>query len=50
MLGADEIMDKLELNDIIDREWALHSCSALKGTGIMEGLKWLLDKIWAKDK
>lgn len=48
VLDADEIMDKLELNDINDREWSLYACSALKGTGIMEGLKWLMEKIAAK--
>lgn len=48
VLEADEIMEKLELNDINDRDWSLYACSALKGTGIMEGMKWLLEKISSK--
>ena len=47
-LGADEIVDKLELNDITDRDWSLYACSALKGFGIMEGLKWLIEKVASK--
>lgn len=48
VLEPDEIMDKLELNSITDRDWSLYACSALKGTGIMEGMKWLLEKLAAK--
>jgi ADP-ribosylation factor-like protein 3 len=44
-LGADEIVDKLELNNIVERDWSLYACSALKGFGIMDGLQWLMDKI-----
>ena len=40
--------EKLELNDITDRDWSLYACSALKGFGIMEGLKWLIEKIASK--
>ena len=47
-LGIDEIVDKLELNDITDRDWSLFACSALKGFGIMEGLKWLIEKFASK--
>ena len=36
---------KLELNEIVDRDWSLYACSALKGFGIMEGLKWLMEKV-----
>lgn len=48
VLDAEEILDKLNLNKIRDREWVLHSCSALKGTKIVEGIKWILDKLWSK--
>lgn len=44
-LGPDEILDKLEMNDISGRDWSLYACSALKGTGVTDGLKWLLEKI-----
>ena len=33
-LGPDEILDKLEMNDINGRDWSLYACSALKGTGV----------------
>jgi signal recognition particle receptor subunit beta len=32
-LPADDIMDLLKLNSIIDRNWSLCACSALKGEG-----------------
>ena len=38
-------MQKLELNNIVERDWSLYACSALKGFGIMDGLQWLMDKI-----
>ena len=47
---ADEIVDKLELNEIVDRDWSLYACSALKGFGIMEGMKWLMEKVAEKAK
>ena len=47
---ADEIVEKMELNDIVDRDWSLYACSALKGNGIMEGLKWLMEKVAEKLK
>ena len=47
-LSADEIVDKIKLNDIIDRDWSLYACSDLKGFGIMEGLKWLIEKFASK--
>lgn len=49
-LGPDEIIEKLEMNDITDRDWSLYACSALKGTGVSEGLKWLLEKISEEGK
>ena len=49
-LGADEIIEKLEMDNITERDWSLYACSALKGTGINEGLKWLLGKIADKEK
>ena len=42
---ADEIVEKLELTDIVDRDWSLYACSALKGFGIMEGMNWLMEKV-----
>ncbi len=47
-LGVDEIFDKIKLKDIIDRDWIFYACSDLKGFGIMEGLKWLIEKVASK--
>ena len=44
-LCPDEIIEKLEMNNIRGREWALYSCSTWKGTGIKEGIKWLFEKL-----
>jgi len=41
-VNVDEIMELLELNNITDRKWSIYACSALKGDGIAEGMKWLL--------
>lgn len=41
-LQVDEIVDHLELNNINDRKWSIFACSALKGEGISEGIKWLI--------
>ena len=44
-LGPDEIIDKLQLNDITGRDWSLYACSALKGIGVKEGIQWMLEKL-----
>ena len=49
-LEADEILEKLEMNDIEGRDWSLYACSALKGTGVEEGIKWVLEKIAENNK
>ena len=44
-LGPDEIIEKLEMNGITGRDWSLYACSALKGDGVKDGIKWLLEKL-----
>ena len=44
-LGPDEIIDKLNMNDITGRDWSLYACSALNGKGVEEGIKWILEKL-----
>ena len=44
-LSADEIIDKLKLNDIIGRDWSIQSCSALTGEGVVDGFKWVMEKL-----
>jgi ADP-ribosylation factor-like protein 3 len=42
-------MDALELTEIQNRAWIINSCSALKGEGVQEGLKWLMENISKKN-
>ena len=44
-LEPDEILERLGMNDIKGRDFSLFACSALKGTGVKEGIKWLLEKL-----
>ena len=44
-LEPDEIIEKLEMNNITGRDWSLYACSALKGTGVKDGIKWILGKL-----
>lgn len=47
-LEVDEIISKLELNNIKSRKWSIFACSALKNEGISEGMKWIITNL--KDK
>ena len=47
-LGPDEIIEKLNMNDITGRDWSLYACSALKGTGVKDGIKWNFEKLSEK--
>ncbi len=47
-LTADEIIESLNLSHIVDRDWSLYACSAIKGEGIREGMEWLLGTIVKK--
>ena len=47
-LTADEIIESLNLSLIVDRDWSLYACSAIKGEGIREGMEWLLGTIVKK--
>ena len=44
-LEPDIIIEKLKMNDITGRDWAIYACSALKGTGVKDGIKWLFEKL-----
>jgi len=44
-LGPDEIIEKLQMNEITGRDWSLYACSALKGDGVKDGIKWILEKL-----
>ena len=47
-LEPDTIIEKLKMNDIRGRDWAIYACSALKGTGVKDGIKWLFEKLSEK--
>jgi ADP-ribosylation factor-like protein 3 len=44
-LPADQVTVALDLHKIRDHPWQIQGCSALKGTGLEEGLKWLVQTI-----
>ena len=48
-LGADEVMEHLELAGIEDRTWNIQACSAMTQVGLNEGMKWLIETINAKN-
>eukprot|EP00420_Gonyaulax_spinifera_P034466 CAMPEP_0197870976 /NCGR_PEP_ID=MMETSP1439-20131203/1512_1 /TAXON_ID=66791 /ORGANISM="Gonyaulax spinifera, Strain CCMP409" /LENGTH=137 /DNA_ID=CAMNT_0043489887 /DNA_START=30 /DNA_END=443 /DNA_ORIENTATION=+ len=39
---ADEIAKSLNLSEIKDREWTIQACSATEGSGLQEGMEWLV--------
>ena len=44
-LGPDQIIEKLKLNDITGRDWSIFSCSALTGDNVIDGMKWVFEKL-----
>ena len=44
-LPPDQITVALELHNIRDRQWQIQGCSALNGTGLDDGLKWLVQSM-----
>ena len=40
--GAGEISEALKLGDLRDRNWSIVACSAVDGSGINEGMDWLV--------
>jgi hypothetical protein len=40
-----EISELLNLVAIKDREWVIFKCSAYTGTGLNEGMDWLVNKL-----
>jgi ADP-ribosylation factor-like protein 3 len=49
-LDAEEINKNFKLSKIKGRDWSLFFCSALKGKGIKDGLKWLFNLDYFKKK
>ena len=40
--GAGEISEVLRLGELKDRNWSIMACSAVTGTGVNEGMDWLV--------
>lgn len=40
--GAGEISEALRLGELRDRNWSIVACSAIDGSGISEGLDWIV--------
>ena len=49
-LGAEEILDQLNLNRIIDRNWTIVASSSITKQGLTIGLDWLIKCLFRKDK
>lgn len=47
-MTEEEIIGKLNLGELKNHTWHIQKCSALKGTGIDEGLDWLHEKLIEK--
>ena len=41
-LSAEEVMEKLALDDIKDRVWQIQACSAVTKEGVQDGMEWLV--------
>lgn len=40
--GAGEISEALKLGELRDRNWSIVACSAVDGSGVEEGMNWLV--------
>lgn len=43
--GAGEISEALKLGELRDRNWSIVACSAVDGTGVTEGMDWLVQTV-----
>ncbi len=44
-LNPKEIREVLELDKIEGRHFSIHSCSAMTGEGLLDGIDWVVDDI-----
>lgn len=47
-VSVPDIKDKLDLDTIKGRPWAIYGCSALTGAGVFEGFDWLTKQLTKK--
>ena len=45
MMQSNEIMEEMELSSITDRKWSINACVATEGTGVVDGMKWLVETV-----
>ncbi|TFB05071.1 ADP-ribosylation factor-like protein 1 [Trichoderma ghanense] len=43
--GAGEISEALQLGELRDRNWSIMACSAVDGSGVNEGMDWLVQTV-----
>lgn len=43
--GAGEISEALRLGELRDRNWSIMACSAVDGSGVNEGMDWLVVRV-----
>ncbi|RMX74590.1 hypothetical protein D0869_12441 [Hortaea werneckii] len=43
--GAGEISESLRLAELKDRNWSIMACSAIDGSGVSEGMDWLVQTV-----
>ncbi|MCJ1339104.1 Arf GTPase arl1 [Bachmanniomyces sp. S44760] len=43
--GAGDISEALRLGELRDRNWSIVACSAVDGTGVTEGMDWLVQTV-----
>lgn len=43
--GAGDISQALRLGELRDRNWSIMACSAVDGSGVSEGMDWLVVRI-----
>ena len=44
--GAGDISQALRLGELRDRNWSIMACSAVEGSGVTEGMDWLVVRLW----
>ena len=49
-LTPREISDALQLQNIRDRQWQIQACSAKNGTGLQEGVEWVIKAVEDRNK
>lgn len=49
-MDASEVLDALNLNSLVDREWTIQACSAHTAEGLQEGMTWLVETMQKREQ